>query len=181
MKVFISAPNEKRFFIECAKEVITEQGDKWYYPPDEFRDLDDKQILEKVVRELWFSNLVLMDVSTKDFDGKCYPNSGVMIEFGLLINDSRKGLSHVYLFCDENTDKNKLPPMIPRVQVDSYQDNPENKENFKETLRQALKDFLKKAPERLQKSREREDALERLVELKKQEQTTETYPYSILS
>lgn len=172
MKVFISAPRHKRFFIVCVKEVVEERGDKWFYPPDEFRDLNDKQILDKVQRELWLSNLVLMDVSMKCYSGECYPNSGVMAEFGLLINDSRKGVEYAYFFCDESTERNDLPPMIPRVEVEQYSEGEENKENFKKVIRQALDDFLRRSPEREQQAREAKVALERLYELKKKSTTT---------
>lgn len=173
MKVYISAPRHKRFFIECVKEVVEERGDKWFYPPDESRDLDNKQILDKVMKELWLSNLVLMDVSMKCFDGECYPNSGVMIEFGLLMNDLRKGLEYVYFFCDELTERNNLPPMIPRVEVESYKEKGEYKENLKKILRQALEDFERKAPDREQQAREAKVALEKLYELSKK--TLSTY------
>jgi len=43
------------------------------------------------MRELKLSNLVLMDVIMKSYGGESYPNSGVMIEFGLLMNDRTKG------------------------------------------------------------------------------------------
>jgi len=165
LKVYISAPRDKRFFIECAQEVAEGRGDKWFYPPDEFRDLDNVQILDKVMKELWLSNLVLMDVSMKHFNDEFYPNSGVMIEFGLLMNDTRKGLDYVYLFCDENTERNNLPPMIPRVEVEKYSEGEENEENFKKTILQALQDFERKAPDREQQAREAKIALQSLYEL----------------
>jgi hypothetical protein len=150
--VYISAPRENRFFIDCVKAVVEEAGDKWYYPPDEFRDLDNKQILDKVKKELWLSHLVMMDVSMKLHNGECYPNSGVMIEFGLLINDSRKGLDYAYLFCNDSTERNDLPPMIPRVEVESYSEGEANRESFKKIIRQALEGFHRKIPERLQQA-----------------------------
>lgn len=175
LKVYISAPREKRFFIECVKEVVGERGDKWFYPPDESRDLDDKQILDKVMRELWFSNLLLMDVSMKCFDNECYPNLGVMIEFGLLMNASGKeGLGNVYLFCDDRTDRNKLPPMIPRVEVEQYSENEENRENFKKVIQSRLEDFQRKIPERLQKALETKDALAKLLRVHTERFSTQT-------
>lgn len=164
MKVYISAPRDKRFFIECVKAVVEERNDKWFYPPDESRDLDDKQILDKAMKELWLSNLVLMDVSMECFNDKCYPNSGVMIEFGLVMNDSRKeGLGNVYLFCDEATERSRLPPMIPRVEVEQYSESEGNRENFKKIIRHAIEDFERKLPERLQQALDEKVALSRLL------------------
>lgn len=172
MKVYISAPREKRFFINCIKEVVAKRGDKWFYPPDEARDLDDKQILEKVTRELVLSNLVLMDVSMRVFNGQCYPNSGVMIEFGLLMNDRTKGLDYAYLFCDETTERNDLPPMIPRIEVEQYLDKKENEEDFKKVILQRVEDFERKAPDRLQKALGEKHALEELHLRSKTEYST---------
>lgn len=151
------------FFIECVKEVIEERDDKWFYPPDEFRDLDNKQILDKVKKELRLSHLVLMDVSMKCFGDECYPNSGVMIEFGLLMNDPKKGLDYTYFFCDEPTRRNDLPPMIPRVEIERYSENEENRENFKKIVRQALEDFDRKVPQRLDQALGAKVVLERLL------------------
>lgn len=75
------------------------------------------------MRELKLSNLVLMDVSMKSYGGESYPNSGVMIEFGLLMNDRTKSLEYVYFFCDERTERNNLPFMIPRVDLQPHRDN----------------------------------------------------------
>jgi hypothetical protein len=175
LKVYISAPREKRFFIECVKEIIEQRGDKWFYPPDESRDLDDKQILDKVMKELWFSNLVLMDVSMKCFDDKCYPNSGVMIEFGLLMNASGKeGIHDAYLFCDDRTDRSRLPPMIPRVEVEQYSENEENRENFKKIIQSRLEDFQGKIPERYKKALEAKDALATLLGVHTERFSTQT-------
>jgi hypothetical protein len=149
------------------KEVVEGRNDKWFYPPDEFRDLDDKQILEKVMRELSLSNLVLMDVSMKSYDGECYPNSGVMIELGLLMNDHTKGLGYVYFFCDEKTERNDLPPMIPRVDVQQYTENANNREDFKKIILHALEDFERKAPDRLQQALGVRFAIEALYESSK--------------
>lgn len=164
LRVFVSAPRQKRFFIDCVKEVVDERSDRWFYPPDEFRDLDDKQILDKVKRELRDSNLVLMDVSMKSCDDESYPNSGVMIEFGLVVNDPRKGIDFAYFFCDETTERNDLPPMIPRVDVEQYSEDEENRENFKKIIRQALEDFERKAPDKLQKALGAQFALQMLYE-----------------
>lgn len=165
MRVYISAPRQKRFFIECVKGVVEEKRGTWFYPPDKFRDLDDKQILKKVMREMRKAHVVLMDVSMKNVDDEWYPNSGVMIEFGLLMRDPTKGLGSAYIFCDETTDRDHLPPMIPRVQVDQYS---ENEEDFKETVRCALEAFGRKVLDREQQARERAGALERLYELSKE-------------
>lgn len=151
LNVFISAPRQKRFFIENVIEVLKERKDKWFYPPDEFRDLDDRQILDKVKRKLRQSNLVLMDVSMKCFNGECYPNSGVMIEFGLLVRDPSIGLESAYFFCDETTDRDHLPPMIPRVEVEQYTEREDNRENLTKKIRQALEEFDRTAPERLRR------------------------------
>lgn len=165
MKVFISAPREKRFFIRCVKEVAEERCDKSVYPPDSFRNLDDKQILEKVIRELRSSHLVLMDLSMKNLNGVWYPNSGVMIEFGLLLRDPTKGLSSAYFFCDESTGRSHIPPMIPRIEVQQYTEGDQKK--FKQTIRTCLEDFEKKAPERLRLALEAQTATETMYETKK--------------
>jgi len=155
--VYISAPREKTFFIRCVKGVADDRGDEWVYPPDSFRDLNDKQILEKVIRKLRASHLVLMDISMNNLDGEWRPNSGVMVEFGILVRDPTKGLSSAYFFCDESTDRHHLPSMIPRIEVQKYT---ENDESLKEIIRTCLEAFERKAPERLRLALEAQVAAE---------------------
>ena len=150
MKIFISAPREKEKFIKCVKEVAHERNDEVIFCPDQFRELRDKQLLDKVIRELETSHLVLMDVSMKKFDDEWYPNPGVMIEFGLVVKDITKGLGFVYMFCDQNTDRNQLPPLIPRIEVIQYSED--NEDELKNLIRTALQKFEKDVPEMLRQA-----------------------------
>lgn len=158
MKIFISAPKEKQKFIKCVKEVAQERNDEVVFCPDKFRDLRDKQLLDKVMRELETSHLVLMDVSMKKFDSEWYPNPGVMIEFGLVVKDLAKGLGFVYMFCDQNTDRNQLPPLIPRVEVIQYSED--NEDELKDFVRKALQKFEKDVPEMLRQALQAKGAIE---------------------
>ena len=163
LRVYISAPRQKTFFIRCVREVAEKRGDKSIYPPDVFRDLDDKQILEKVMRELRDSHLIVMDVSMRNFNGEWYPSSGVMMELGVIVEDPTKGLNSVYFFCDELTDRHHLPPMIPRIEVQKYS---ENDENLKKLLRKALDGFERKAPERLRQALKAQTAAKIMCEIR---------------
>lgn len=164
LKVYISSASQKTFFISCVKEVAEKRGDEPIYTPDIVRDLDDVQILEKVKRELRASHVILMDVSMKNIDNKWYPNPGVMIEFGLAVKDPTKGLSSVYFFCDESTDRHQLPPMIPRIEVQKYS---ENDDNLKKFIEKSLDDFEGKAFERLHRALEAQAVAEMMYETKK--------------
>lgn len=150
VKIFISAPRGKRTFIDCVNSVAQERGDRTIYPPDEFRDLRDRQLLEKAMREVRTSHLVLMDVSMENLGEKWYPNSGVMIEFGLVMNDPTKGIECVYMFCDQDTERDHLPPMIPRVEVTQYSEN--NEDELKGFIRTALQEYGEAVPERLRQA-----------------------------
>jgi|YelNatPaOPRAMG01_1025707.scaffolds.fasta_scaffold26291_5 hypothetical protein len=158
MKIFISAPREKEKFIKCVKEVAHERNDEVIFCPDQFRELRDKQLLDKVIRELETSHLVLMDVSMKKFDDEWYPNPGVMIEFGLVVKDITKGLGFVYMFCDQNTDRNQLPPLIPRIEVIQYSED--NEDELKNLIRTALQKFEKDVPEMLRQALQAKGAIE---------------------
>lgn len=116
------------------------------------------------MRELKASHLVLMDVSMENLDGEWYPNPGVMIELGLLVKDPSKGLDSIYFFCDESTDRQRLPPMIPRVEVQEYA---ENDERFEDIVRASLEAFEKQAPEKLRLALEAQAATETMYENKK--------------
>ena len=64
--------------------------------------------------------------------------------------------------------------MIPRVEVEQYSENEENRENFKKIIRQALEDFQKIVPERLQKALQTKDALMRLLGIHTERFSTQT-------
>jgi len=149
MKIFISAPKDKKFFIECVEAVAKARNDEWIYCPDRFRKLKDLQLLKEVMRELTDAHIVLMDLSMKKFGDEWYPNSGVMIEFGLLMKDTTKGLGFVYMFCDDKTKRDNLPPMVPRVKVQQYSEN--HPEALKQMVSKALEEFLRESPERERK------------------------------
>lgn len=153
MKIFISAPSEKKVFRKCVEEATGSRKDEWVYCPEKFRKLKDMQLLEEVMRELGESHIILMDLSMKKFGSdEWYPNSGVMIEFGLIVEDPTKGLGFVYMFCDDKTERDHLPPMIPRVKVQQYSEN--EPEKLKQMIDKALEDFLSESPERERKLRE---------------------------
>lgn len=150
MKIFLSAPKGRKAFRKCVEEVARARNDECIYCPEKLRQLKDAQLLEEVKRELVESHIVLMDLSMRKFEGdEWYPNSGVMIEFGLVMNDPKKGLGHVHLFCDKDTQRDHLPPMIPRAKVQEYsEDSPEE---LKTIINKLLDDFLNEAPERERK------------------------------
>lgn len=144
MKIFISAPSEQIFFIECIREVASERNDDVVFCPEDFRNLRDRTLLDKVYREMDSSHLILMDLTMVKKDDKWYANSGVLIEYGLLVGI--KSLEYVFMFCEESTDRDRFPPLIPRTEVNSY--STDDRDGFKKLIRQAIERFEREAPER---------------------------------
>lgn len=151
MKIFISAPRKKEVFRKTVEAIAQEKGHSTIYCPEQFRNLKNKQLSDKVIRELKTSHLVFMDVSMKKSGKEWFPNSGVLIEFGLAMNDPTKGLDFIYFFCDKDTDKNHLPPLIPRVEVTEYSEKDEDA--LKDDIREALRNYEKDLPERLRRAK----------------------------
>lgn len=144
MKIFISAPSEQTVFLECIKEVADERHDDVVFCPEKFRTLRDRTLLDKVYREMDESHLILMDLTMKKINPEWYANSGVLIEYGLLVGI--KSLEYVYMFCEEATDRDHLPPLIPRTEVKSYSTN--DRDGLKKRIREAIEKFEREAPER---------------------------------
>jgi hypothetical protein len=144
MKIFISAAIEQTFFVECIKEVATERHDDVVFCPEKFRDLRDKTLLDKVTREMDESHLVLMDLTITQHNEEWFVNSGVLIEYGLFVGT--KGLEYGFMFCEESTDRDRLPPLIPRTEVTPY--STQDREGFKKVVKEAIEKFERDAPER---------------------------------
>jgi hypothetical protein len=148
--MFISADMRKEIFVKCVEEIAQERGDTSVFCPTKFRELRDKQLLDKVIRELDSSHLVLMDVSMEKIGENWYPNAGVLVEFGLIVKDLTKGLDFVYMFCDQTTERTQLPPIIPRTEVQKYDESKINE--LKEFIRQAVHKYEQGVPERLRQA-----------------------------
>lgn len=159
MKIFISASSEQSFFVECVREVANERHDDVVFCPEKFRDLRDKTLLDKVFRELNTSHLVLMDLTMNQCTDEFYANSGVLVEYGLLI--AMKSLEYIFMFCEESTDRDRLPPLIPRTEVTPY--STDDREVFKEMIRKAIEQFEREAPERERRIMRMADASQILV------------------
>jgi hypothetical protein len=85
-----------------------------------------------------------MDLTMEHLDDHWYANSGVLIEYGLLVG--RKSLKYVFMFCEESTDRDRLPPLIPRTEVTTY--SPEDRDGLKKLIRGAIEQFKRESPER---------------------------------
>ena len=85
-----------------------------------------------------------MDVSTTPCDEKFIVKQGVLIEFGLVIY--WRGIEYVYLFCNEDIDRDRLPPLIPRVEVVQYDSS--DSEALRVLIRTAISTFENELPER---------------------------------
>ena len=145
MKIFISASSNSRVFIDAIREVALARGDPPpFFCPDLYRYPEETDLLRKVLGRLDDSHLVLMDVSMTMCDDQYVVNQGVLIEFGLCIY--WRGLQYVYLFCDENTDRMQLPPLMPRVDVQQYNSN--DPESIRDLVRNVLATFERELPER---------------------------------
>lgn len=165
MKMFISAGKRKEIFVKCVEEVAQERGDSSVFCPTKFRDLIDKQLLDKILRELDSSHLILMDVSMEKIGESWHPNAGVMVEFGLVVKDLTKGLEFIYMFCDQATERNQLPPMIPRVEVQQYDET--KIDELKEFIRQAVQKYERAVPERLRQALQAKGASQIMYEIAK--------------
>lgn len=167
--MFISADKRKEVFVKCVEEVAQERGDSSIFCPTKFRELMDIQLLDKVLRELNSSHLVLMDVSMEKIGENWYPNAGVMVEFGLIVKDLTKGLEFVYMFCDQATERTQLPPIIPRTEVQKYDET--KIDELKESIRQAVHKYEQAVPERLRQALQAKGATQIMYDIAKSSYT----------
>ena len=137
-------------FVRCVESVAQEKHNSTVFCPTQFRELADKQLLDKIMRELETAHLVMMDVSMEKIGEYWFPDAGVMIEFGLVVKDPSKGLEFLYMFCDQVTERNHLPPMIPRLEITKYDEQKEDE--LKNYIRLALEKFERAVPEKLRQA-----------------------------
>lgn len=149
MKVFISSDSFHNFFIDKVTEVIEKKSQQLFnlasarikriYPPSQRGRATQTGLLEKISK-IKEADLVIMNITPLEIDGQFFVNSGVLIEYGILVGLDE--LNKLSIFCEERYPLETLSPLFHGRDIQSFATD-DNGEQLKERVRPIIEDCIK--------------------------------------